>query len=336
MESKLSSVIIHLTNACANRCPYCYAYKGKAIEHGKIETIKRIIDEVAYAGVTSVSFLGGDPVLHPNIHEFITYAHDKGLSVSVMSNSMNFHGIPVDEVMNKVDTFETTIHGDCAITHDTFCDNPGAYEELVDNLKTLSNMNARIGIAINIIPSNAFSIYSMIDSLINRESINVSYIIIQRIVQFGKAANSTEYLLNKEQANAALEQIDRISCDFGIKITVEDPFPLCVIDKKYHQYMHPCEWGFTKAAISPTGDFSRCGADPRCLLGNILETPITEIWENSPILLSFRNRDYLSEICKNCKYSEACGGGCPLSCEHNNDQGMDYLFVAYTKGELNE
>lgn len=332
MDSQLKSAIIHLTNACANKCPYCYAYKGKKVEHGKKETILNIIDEVAKAGVTAVSFLGGDPVLHPDIFDFITYAYNKGISVSVMSNSMNFREFPLEDILDKVSVFETTIHGDSANMHDKFCGNSGAYEELVCNLKKLSDANAEIGIAINIIPSNAFDIYTMISSLIKRENINISYIIIQRIVQFGKAAGSMEYNLNKEQANAALAQIDRISEDFGIKITVEDPFPLCVIDKKYHKYMHPCEWGFTKAAISSTGDFSRCGADPRCLLGNIFETSITTIWETSPILTSFRKREYLSEICQTCKNKEICGGGCPLSCESNNDQGMDYLFVEYTKG----
>ena len=177
--------------------------------------------------------------------------------------------------------------------------------------------------------------FTMISSLVRKSGVKISYIIIQRIVQFGKAAGSTKYNLNKEQANAALEQINRISEDFGIKITVEDPFPLCVIDKKYHKYMHPCEWGFTKAAISANGDFSRCGADPRCLLGNIFETPIATIWETSPILTSFRKREYLSEVCQKCKNREICGGGCPLSCESNNDQGMDYLFVEYTKGKVN-
>ena len=60
----------------------------------------------------------------------------------------------------------------------------------------------------------------MISSLVRKSGVKISYIIIQRIVQFGKAAGSTKYNLNKEQANAALEQINRISEDFGIKITL--------------------------------------------------------------------------------------------------------------------
>lgn len=336
MKSKLESVVVHLTNACANKCPYCYAYKGNKAEHGKRETILRIIDELSNADVRAVSFLGGDPVLHPNLLEFITYAYNKKMTVSVMSNSMSFKNCVVNDIVDKVSAFETTIHGDCATSHDMFCERVGAYDELVSNLRELSKANAKIGIAINVIPSNVYSIYSMIDSLVNKEGINISYIIIQRIVQFGRAMGTSIYKLSKENANVALEQIDKISKDFGMKITVEDPFPLCVIEKKYHKYMHSCEWGFTKAAISSNGDFSRCGADPRCLLGNIFDTPISEIWSNSPILLSFRNRDYLSDICAKCADKDICGGGCPLSCETNVDQGLDYLFVEYNQSNGNK
>ena len=53
------------------------------------------------------------------------------------------------------------------------------------------------------------------------------------------------------------------------------------MDECYRQYMHPCEWGYTKAALNGNGDLTRCGADPRYLLGNIFEKSIKEIWEYS-------------------------------------------------------
>ena len=171
----------------------------------------------------------------------------------------------------------------------------------------------------------------MVESLVEKEGLRISYIIIQRIVQFGKASGLDDYKLNKDQANVALEQIDRISADFRIKITVEDPFPLCVIDEKYHKYMNPCEWGFSKAAVNSSGELSRCGADPRCLLGNILKISINKIWEESSILHSFRSRNYLPETCRHCCRRDVCGGGCPLSCEANTDHGIDYLFEEYNK-----
>lgn len=328
-DHKLESLIIHLTNACANKCPYCYAYTAGKVKNAKTNKIYSMLDMLSEANIKNVSLLGGDPVLHPDILNIIKYANNLNIKVSLMSNTMEVVNVSTKELMQYVSVFEATILGDCEKTHDNFCQNTGAYKKLINNLKTLTSLNATIGIAINIIPHNAKSIYDMIKNLIINERVKIDYIILQRIVPFGRALDSDEYNLTKESANLALECIDRIHKDFNIKITVEDPFPLCVIEEKYWKYMNPCEWGYKKAALNGEGDFSRCGADPRYLLGNIFETPILEIWENSPILQSFRNGEYLSEKCRRCTNLNACRGGCPLSCELNEDHKMDYLFEKY-------
>lgn len=82
----------------------------------------------------------------------------------------------------------------------------------------------------------------------------------------------------------------------------------------------------TKAAVNGDGDLTRCGADPRYLLGNIFETPIKEIWKNSPLLKEFRDKSYLPDSCRKCAYLERCGGGCSVSNQPNIDVGIDYLI----------
>lgn len=330
-EAKLKSVILHITNACCNRCPYCYAFQEDGvIEHADIKKLYKIIDILSENGVEVINLLGGDPALHPHVIEIAEYATKKGISSSLMSNTMEIKNCSTEKMAETFDVFEATIHGSSAEEHDSFCKCNGVYNRLTTNLKSLSKLGAKIGIALNIIPNNYDEIYSMIASLVEQH-INISYIIIQRIIPFGAAENSTEYNLTKEMANIALENISRIHNDFNISITVEDPFPLCVINDEFRQYMHPCEWGFTKAALNGRGDLSRCGADPRYLLGNIFETPLEIIWQESPILESFRSREYLADRCKECPDKEVCGGGCPLSCEVSGDHGLDYLYVAYHK-----
>ncbi|MDR0381263.1 MAG: SPASM domain-containing protein, partial [Oscillospiraceae bacterium] len=84
-----------------------------------------------------------------------------------------------------------------------------------------------------------------------------------------------------------------------------------------------------KVAINPDGDLSRCGADPRFLLGNLFDTPLLDIWNNSEILQSFRQCSYLPGRCQICERLQYCGGGCPLSCEKDKDHSTDYLLSEY-------
>lgn len=55
---------------------------------------------------------------------------EKGISVGVMSNTMEFPA-PYDDIVKYIDTFETTIHGCTAGEHDSFTNKPGAYDLLM-------------------------------------------------------------------------------------------------------------------------------------------------------------------------------------------------------------
>lgn len=328
-KCRLTSVILHITDMCTSHCPYCYACASEQkYSHADIKIIYQIIDELSKAGVKRVSLLGGDPVLHPYVFDIAKRLFEKGIMVGIMSNTMELP-VPIEQAVKCISVFETTIHGRNALEHDKFSQKPNSYNTLINNLKCISKYDVTIGIAINIIPETSNIVFDMVDSIVNKEKIRVDYIVIQRIIPFGRAEDSTRYLLTKNNLNQALESVNKVNEQLGIEISVEDPFPLCAIDKKYWKYMHPCEWGYTKAALNGNGDLTRCGADTRYLLGNIFKTPIAEIWDNSPILKEFRCKKHLPESCLKCKMLIRCGGGCSLSCSSNGDDGVDYLMETF-------
>jgi radical SAM protein with 4Fe4S-binding SPASM domain len=148
---------------------------------------------------------------------------------------------------------------------------------------------------------------------------------IQRVIPKGRASNTLKYALRKEHITAMFQDIEKIEQTYRLKIVFEDAFPLCIIDEKYHRYLSPCVWGFTKGSINWNGDISRCGADPRFRLGNIFEKPLKEIWENHPVLRSFRSTDWMPPECQNCSLLEKCRCGCPLSNITESDHEPDIL-----------
>jgi len=331
VQYKLRNIILHITDMCTSHCPYCYACANeKKYSHADINIIYQIIEELANAEIERVSLLGGDPVLHPHIIDIAKRIFEKNIAVGIMSNTLDFP-IPFDEVVKYIDVYETTIHGRDALEHDAFSCKEGSYNLLINNLRHLCKYDVKIGIAINIIPETSDVIYNMIENLIEKEKIRIDYIVLQRIISFGRAKDSSRYILNREQLEQALESIYRIDKQLGIKISVEDPFPLCAMDECYRKYMHPCEWGYTKAALNGNGELTRCGADSRYMLGNILEKPLKEIWENSVILRDFRQKKHLPDECKHCKMLKQCGGGCSLSCVSCDSDGPDYLMNLYAR-----
>lgn len=81
---------IEATSACNLRCPFCATtFRNRAINKGfmPFDTLKKIIDEGIDNNLYGVKFnIRGEPLLHPQIHEFVRYAKRKGL-IDVYFNS---------------------------------------------------------------------------------------------------------------------------------------------------------------------------------------------------------------------------------------------------------
>lgn len=251
--------------------------------------------------------------------------------ISSLSNTHIYKNSDINEIAKYVDNFETTFHHFDPKEHDNFCKANGAFKKVTDNLKLVSRKGKRIGIALNITPETHSIIYKIVTTLLYDIGLTIDYIIIQRIIPFGRAASSSEFTLSRDQVVIAINQLKKIKQEFLINFVIEDPVPLCILPDNLKEFVIPCQWGISKVAINGKGDVSRCGADPRYRLGNIFERKLLDIWNNTALLDSFRNKLYLPGRCQVCDDKSRCGGGCPLSCEMEKDHGIDYLYLEHEK-----
>jgi sulfatase maturation enzyme AslB (radical SAM superfamily) len=89
---------VELANICNLHCSYCFRadenlYSTQA-EFFPIDLLKRIINEAREtANVTSISFTGGEPTLHPEFAEALRAIGDAGLRVSFVTNGWHFDRI---------------------------------------------------------------------------------------------------------------------------------------------------------------------------------------------------------------------------------------------------
>lgn len=332
MQYQLKSVAMHITNNCSHGCPMCYATpEGQLKCEGNIEILKTIADELKNAGVEEINLVGGDPAEYSKIGDLVQYLYDLGFQVPILSNTHNYKNSSVQEITPYVSSLEGTIHATTAEAHDTFCKKSNAYNTLIQNLKIYSELKSsgqQLGIVMNIMEHNYNLLYDSIEALLER-NLPIDYVLIQRIGPYGKAIGTTKYGMSKEKIVVAFENIDRINKQLGIPTNMVDAFPYCIIPQEYHKYLSKCDWGYGTAAVDMNGNLSRCALSTHYSLGNILETPVNEIWQNSPILQKFRSKKYLRMECQNCKNLENCGGGCAMSC--GNDELSDDTFVKNLK-----
>lgn len=323
MKPKINQAIIHITYSCSHHCPMCYANANNKYEHPSVEQLYRIIDRLFSIGITDITLVGGDPAEYPDILKLVQYIKKYPIKISVLSNTLDFSPNNLS-VLDYIDVYEGTIHHSEKTKHDMFCGCKGAYEKIINNFKFFSSNEKSIGLAINLIPFNYDVIYKLIKNVVNH-NINVDHVVLQRIIQFGRAHGTDNYELSQEMVNSIMPQIAKAEKDFNLSIIFEDPLPICAVDKEYKKYMHPCDWGITKISVDYNGKLARCGADIYHSFGSVFDDDFFEKWNNSEELTAFRNKTHLPQKCIKCKDYYYCGGGCPISRNPENGFSLDYL-----------
>ena len=85
MKGKLK-VNLHLTQACNYHCRHCFAMFPEPRDLSP-ERWKDIISDLAESGlVGAINFAGGEPVFCRGFPEIVSFAHDKGFLLSIITN----------------------------------------------------------------------------------------------------------------------------------------------------------------------------------------------------------------------------------------------------------
>lgn len=87
-----------LTNRCTHRCKYCSIWNTPSDELTTPQILS-LIDQVAKAGTTRISFSGGDPLLRDDFGQIIRHTISKGISCSINSNGYLIEK-KIDDVIN--------------------------------------------------------------------------------------------------------------------------------------------------------------------------------------------------------------------------------------------
>jgi len=322
----LEYVAFHLTYVCENMCSYCYIGDGGRTEHPPLEKTEKVTEKLADGGIKEILLVGGNPCTYPHLKEIVNFIKKSGMKCYILSNTLKF-GKDFDFFLNNIDDFQATILGATPEEHDKEARRKGAYNILIKNIRMLNEKSKKVTIAVSIHRQNYDRIFAIVKNLIENEKIKINELVVQRVIPEGRASNTLNFSITKDEVPVIFEQLHEIKEAYNLKIDFEDPFPLCIVPEEYRNLQtHPCEWGFTKGSINFNGDISRCGADARFQLGNAFEIEdIQRFWNEHPVLADFRSRKWLPEKCQECELLEKCGGGCSLSRITDKDHECDIL-----------
>ncbi len=296
-----------VTNRCNFKCSHCYSRDDPSDELD-FSLLTKCIEHVAAAGVLSINFGGGEPLLRKDLTDISRFASEVGLRVSMNSNGYFIDAEKADELKQKgFSKVGISIDSHLPGTHDEFRGISGSHEKAVEALAHLNKAGIKTSISTVICKINYRDINELIDFAIGNK---VEHLNFHNFKCSGLGySNKDKYDLSSEEwkefYQVALEAKKKTD---EIIISLDDPIIAQLGENESSSMVKGSICGKLSLNIKTNGDITPCGFIPSTI-GNITSDSLKDIWEKSTLLEKMRHKVPTGK-CAKCGNYEDCLGGC--------------------------
>ncbi len=340
-------IVWNFTNQCNLNCLHCHQDSHSSPNQSELTTSQafRVVENMADAGLSILTFSGGEPLVRPDLYEVAKYASDRGIFCSIATNgTLITPEVPEKLYRADIKSVEIGLDGASTKTHDFLRNTPGSFDATIEGIKNCVKFGKfrDIAIATTLNKMNVKEISHIVDLC---EKLGATKFYLNRIIAAGRGKNATHLDVSPKEKMEVLDYLcDRfIRASNGNGITCYTRgmtyfarlchqrsngnfFPVSEalsghdrrfedgwmnetpkIIKSLAEKFGGCSSGLTYAGLSAEGDLLPCVPAPM-KLGNLLEENLEDIWTNSELLNHIRNRQSLKGACGLCTYNGICGG----------------------------
>ena len=314
----LNGAYIELTNRCNFLCPYCYNDSSAAKkQYLPLETVKRIISEIAESNFLGVVFSGGEPFLHPDINSIIDYSIEHNVKPTIITNASLITLKQAKTLLRRDITLQLTFDGASSQSHD-FIRGSGNFEHLM-NILTLANAICsapKINVRFNVRKSNVKEISSFLEMISETRVGSITFAFLHKSGR-GKIYNDifdygNDYLF-----------LERTLIELGrIKSNSEKVISYGELDTALGCAYYASGIIKVTPRIDSNGEVFPCQlfSGKRFSFGNVLSTSyncLTEMLRSeqtySVVKEIRRRKEMLNDKCSKCAFDQVCMGGCPAT-----------------------
>jgi radical SAM protein with 4Fe4S-binding SPASM domain len=321
-EVPLREVSIEITRKCLQDCVHCSSVAGRnATESISQESFFELVDEISSLGGETVQISGGEPLLHENVFEFISYCKKKNLQVELFTCGKTMDGntgLTLEEVIvnlgvHRPDKIVISIHGSNAETHDSIARTQGSFNLASSLAKELVKCNHQV--ELHFVPMTP-NLEELEDLVKHAKQLGVNKVSILRFVPQGRGERYKEHLLpSSEEVTTLVEALSHLKKREGDFIGVGSHLDFLFIHSSGNE-PKKCQAGRDKCLIETNGNVIPCAVfkgRSDYVVDNVKDKPLHEIWCSAGIFQRFRDFSYemLIGMCAGCDDVSKCEGRCP-------------------------
>ncbi len=273
---------------CNLKCRHCAYECGPEVE----ETLPRgvvfnLLRYLAEKGVKEVHFSGGEPLLDPNIYDYIMYAYDLNLNTLLITNGLLLTREVLDKLL-KTGLGAIAVSVDGAQYNHEFLRGPGTFTKVLRTLSILKDYDFKKKIIYMVIHRQNINDIDYIISLV--EEYNFTKLQLIPLIPQGRGKDLTNLVFSSSEFRQLLLNLKHKAERQKLGISLSTPL-ICLLGIAEG----PCPAGVVTLTIHFNGDIYPYSV-LLLPLGNIIRDGIEVleyIWRKSTILNELRDVTFL-------------------------------------------
>lgn len=327
-------VIWETTQACDLACKHCRAEAQPNRHPDELSTdeAKKLLTDIRRFGPIIFVFSGGDALKRPDIAELTRFGADLGLRMAITPATTSLASEERLRELHEagIARLAVSLDGSSADVHDEFRQVQGSFAHGLRILETARDIGMSTQVNTVVARHNADDFKVMAELL---DELGIVFWEVFFLVPVGRAG--PDDVVGSEAFEDVFEELYELSktVSFDIKATAAPHYNRVVLQKKKAErrrgqrdeasdvftdgLSHSLSDGLGRARgvndgdgflfVSHTGDLFPSGFLPLAG-GNVRTHDMVDVYRNSPLFKSLRDKSLLKGKCGVCEYKPVCGG----------------------------
>jgi radical SAM protein with 4Fe4S-binding SPASM domain len=308
----------HITERCNLRCSHCYqdTYAGPELSFRDLldvlQQFKDLLDTLSpgqrrLLARGHVTVTGGEPFVRRDFLDFLEVlsVNKSRFSFAILTNGSFIDAAMARQLSHLNPTFvQVSIEGS-QTTHDDIR-GTGNFDRTISAVKHLVRARVRTLVSFTAHRGN-FREFPEVALLASR--LGAARVWADRIIPAGTGKDLEKQVLTPEETQELFRLMRKarqnVKRSFWGRTEVAMHRALQFLEGGH---VYHCTAGECLITVQPNGDLYPCRRMP-IRIGNLLETPLVDLYKESSLFRALRNRDKTSKGCQDCSYSGLCRGG---------------------------
>ena len=275
----LSSFQIELTSKCNERCVHCYIPHKYKLYNIEDNLYYSTLEQLSKMGVLSVTLSGGEPMLHPHFKDFLRAAKKYDFYVNILSNLTLLDDETI-QIMKEgnVSSVQVSLYSMIPEHHDAITKLPGSFEKTKAAILKLIENDLPLHVSCPTMKGNKDDFGDVLRWCHEHKiRAQTDYIMM---AQYNHETENLANRLSVEEAGKVISSIMADDLDYQTSILAPDFIQRCK-ENQFNPERRLCGVGISSCCMVANGNVYPCAGWQEMVLGNLNETPLQEIWNNS-------------------------------------------------------